>query len=146
MLADLGLKWISKILAQIPPEVVVSYINDGRDPLVDAIKNFPDQVMFGKSIARPFSRLLVGLDAGRVMEKLREINPMVAGVILNHPKGMDWLKDVLNKVKELLACEDMLCNSCLQPFPLYPAGAKKYVCPYCGAEYEFDKSLNRLKK
>ena len=146
MLADLGLRWISKILGQIPAEIVASYINDGRDPLVDAIRYFPDQIMFGKSIARPFSRLLVGLEAEKVMEKLKEINPMVAGVILNHPRGMDWLRDVLNKVKELLGCEDVLCNSCLQPFPLYPPRAKKYVCPYCGAEYNFEKSSNRLKK
>ena len=146
MLASMGLKWISKMLSSIPPEVVAHYINDGKDPLVDAIRYFPDQVMFGKSLARPFSKLLVGLDARRVLEKIREANPMVAGVIMNHPRGMAWLESVLVRVKELVICDDMLCNSCLQPFPLYPAGLKKYACPYCGAEYDFGKSADRLEE
>ena len=144
MLANMGLKWIGKILSSIPPNIVAMYINDGRDPLIDAVKNFPDQVMFGKTVGKPFSRILVGMKPEKVLEYIKKFNPMVAGVILNHPDGMKWLREVLDKVKELMACDDVLCNSCLQPFPLYPPGKEKYVCPYCKAEYEFKKSSNRF--
>lgn len=143
MLSNVVLGWLGKMLANIPPEVVAAYINNGRDPLADAVAMFPDQVMFGKSLARPFARLLVGIGPVDVVKKLREINPVAAGVIMNHPKGMEWLDQLLVKVKDLLACEDVVCNSCLQPFPLYPPGQRKYACPYCGAEYEAPASPDR---
>ena len=133
----LAVRWFAKMIARIPPEAVARYVEDGRDPIEDLVRLAPETVMFAKQLATPFAKLLVGVDADRALAELRRVNPMAAGVIMNHPNGKEWLRLVLLKVKELMTAKDVICEHCQNPFPLYPPGRKKYSCPYCGAEYEF---------
>lgn len=130
---------IANWIAQIPPEVVLSYIENGRDPFEDAVKNFPNQVNTVRQLVKPFLKNLPKLDVKTALKKLCEINPRSGGVILNHPNGIAWFENILNSARTLLLCDEIVCDQCLKPFPLYPPGREEYECPYCHSVWKFEK-------
>ncbi|MEM1548709.1 MAG: hypothetical protein QXM02_06810 [Thermoproteota archaeon] len=128
---------IADWIAQIPPEVVLSYIESDKDPFEDAVKNFPNQVNMARQIIKPFLKVLPRFDARIALRKLCEVNPRSGGVILNHPRGLEWFEKILSNAKMLLSCDEVICDQCLNPFPLYPPGREEYECPYCHSVWRF---------
>ena len=129
-------KVVADIFSKIPPKLLAEYIENGRDPILDAIYAYPAEAMQMKQLAKLFSKIIASITAGQVLDYLRKQNPIAAGVIMNHPDGFEWLEKVLGNAKEFIACEDVLCSYCMNPTPLYPPWEKEWKCIFCGATYQ----------
>jgi len=136
VLAKIAEKIVGDILARIPPAVVLKYIENGGDPILDAIRMFPTDAMQMKNLARMFSKIVAEITAEQVLDYIRKNKPVLAGVIMNHPRGFEWLESTLSNAKVFISCEDILCSHCMNPTPLYPPWEREWSCIFCGATYQ----------
>lgn len=60
---------------------------------------------------------------------------MHAGVIMNHPKGKEWLEKQLVIWKQILFAPTFLCTNCGWLIPIVNEAAPNLVCYKCGQTY-----------
>ena len=92
--------FIFGLLEGVTPETCLEYIRGGESILK------PDDIKPYKGFADLIKYVIEYEDANSAVGKLADERPDLAGIIINHPHGLEWLQAQIDAIIKELTTED----------------------------------------
>jgi len=92
--------FIFGLLEEVTPEICLEYIRGNKYILK------PNDIKPYKGFADLIKYIVEYEDAGIAVKKLADERPDLAGIIINHPHGLEWLQAQIDAIIKELTTED----------------------------------------
>lgn len=96
-------RYVVRRLRKISPDDVIKAIESGDVDVASRLSS-RDRRMLSLAASRFYEYLDV-LTVSNVMRWLTEYAPFIAGIIYGHPKGLEWLRGVIENIKSSAVSE-----------------------------------------